>query len=118
MNRLALFLTLLATPAFAGPPVVVDAKASRSGGSWSVNVTISHGDTGWDHYADGWSVLAPDGTVLGYRKLLHPHVNEQPFTRSLSGIEIPPGTPHVLILPHDSVHGDGETYQINLRPAG
>ena len=34
-------------------------------------------------------VCTPDGKVLGYRKLHHPHENEQPFTRSLSGVEIP-----------------------------
>ena len=43
-------------------------------------VTVQHADTGWDHYADAWEVLAPDGTVLGTRTLLHPHTDEQPFT--------------------------------------
>jgi hypothetical protein len=30
-------------------------------------------------------VRAPDGTRLGIRDHLHPHVEEQPFTRSLAG---------------------------------
>ena len=44
-----------------------------------------HPDTGWDDYADGWRVLDMDGNELGMRVLHHPHVDEQPFTRSLSG---------------------------------
>ena len=50
---------------------------------------MEHPDTGWDHYADGWEVLDADGNRLGFRELMHPHVNEQPFTRSLRGVVIP-----------------------------
>ena len=53
--------------------------------------------------------MAPDGTVLGTRVLLHPHENEQPFTRSLSGVEIPDGINEVLIRAHDNVDGYGAT---------
>lgn len=107
---------LVAAPAFASDPVVEAATATMSGNTLSVSVTIRHPDTGWDHYADGWAVLAPDGTQLGYRKLLHPHETEQPFTRSLSGITIPAGIDHVLIRPHCNVTGDaGQTFRLNLR---
>ena len=41
------------------------------------------------------------------RTLLHPHVDEQPFTRSLTGITIPEGTDEVVVRAHDSVHGNG-----------
>ena len=112
--RLSLALICLAAPALAGPPVVEDARASRSGESWRFDVTIRHADTGWDHYADGWTVLAPDGTELGHRELLHPHVEEQPFTRSLSGVAIPAGVTEVLIRPHDSVHGPGSDFVLPL----
>ena len=27
-------------------------------------MTVRHADTGWDHYADKWDVVAPDGAVL------------------------------------------------------
>ena len=54
-----------------------------------------------------WSVLAPDGTLLGERVLYHPHVNEQPFTRSLSGISIPEGISKVIVRARDSQHGEG-----------
>ncbi|WP_244423258.1 hypothetical protein [Nitratireductor aquibiodomus] len=58
-------------------------------------------------YADQWDVLDDAGNVLGSRKLLHPHVNEQPFTRSLSGVSLPDGLTHVTIRARDSVHGFG-----------
>ena len=99
---------LLAAPASAGEADVVDARARRTAdGSWRFEVTVRHADTGWEHYADEWEVLAPDGTLLGERVLLHPHVEEQPFTRALSGVEIPLGVNRVRIRAHDSVHGYG-----------
>jgi hypothetical protein len=70
-------------------------------------VTVAHADSGWDHYADRWDVLTPDGTRLGSRTLYHPHVNEQPFTRALDGVTIPPGVTTVIVRAHDTVHGDG-----------
>ena len=44
---------------------------------------------------------------LATRVLRHPHVNEQPFTRQLAGVEIPAGLERVRIRAHDSVHADG-----------
>lgn len=96
---------LLAAPAVADPPAIEAANASRTGDSWRFSVTLSHPDTGWDHYADGWRVELADGTVLGTRVLLHPHVNEQPFTRSQSGIAIPEATARVLIRARCLVDG-------------
>ena len=89
--------------------LIVDAKANAtSAGNYRFDVTLRHADSGWEHYADGWEVIAPDGRRLGRRTLYHPHVDEQPFTRSLSGIEIPDGVDHVLIRAHDKKHGYGE----------
>ncbi len=100
--------TVLAGPAVAGEVDVVDATARKdSGGTWTFSATLLHDDTGWDHYADRWDVVGPDGAVLGSRKLLHPHENEQPFTRSLSGVSIPDGISEVRIVANDSVHGTG-----------
>ncbi len=76
-------------------------------GTYRFDVTLEHADTGWEHYADAWEVVAPDGTVLGTRTLLHPHVNEQPFTRSLTGVAVPDGITEVTIRAHDSVDGLG-----------
>ena len=83
-------------------------------GTWTFSVTVSHPDTGWEDYADGWDVLTPDGTVLKpdpdspfTRLLLHPHVDEQPFTRSQTGIVIPSGVMQVRVRAHDLVDGYG-----------
>ena len=99
----------LAGPALAGEADVVAVKASVSGNGWRFDVTVRHDDTGWDHYADAWRVVGPDGTVYGTRTLFHPHVGEQPFTRSLSGVEIPAGVTAVTVEAHDLVHGWGGT---------
>ncbi|RNF34650.1 hypothetical protein [Paracoccus methylarcula] len=85
----ALIFCLLPLRVLADPPVVEDVRAERQGDGWRFDVTISHPDTGWDHYADAWRVLDMDGNELGLRILVHPHVDEQPFTRSLTGVEIP-----------------------------
>ncbi len=113
---LALAAVLTGT-ALAGDAEVVDARATESGGTWRFDVTVRHPDTGWDNYADKWDVMTPDGTVLGTRVLLHPHETEQPFTRSLSGVEIPDGIEEVLIRAHDNVDGYGETtFRLTLQP--
>ena len=99
---------LSAAQAMADPAKVEGATAKRVGDGWSFSVTLSHGDTGWEDYADGWRVVSQDGTVLGVRELLHPHVNEQPFTRSLSSVSIPDGTTSVFIEARTNVDGWGE----------
>ncbi|MDH3228599.1 MAG: hypothetical protein OEN55_02290 [Alphaproteobacteria bacterium] len=110
MRRLSLIalLCLLPGAALAGEADVVGARAEQAGdGTWRFAVTVRHADAGWDHYADAWDVLAPDGTVLGTRTLLHPHEAEQPFTRALSGVRIPAGVTEVRIRARDSVHEYG-----------
>lgn len=108
--------TRLASMAFAGEADVVDVVAvQESAGTWRFDVTVMHEDEGWDHYADRWDVLAPDGSVLGERVLLHPHVNEQPFTRSLRGVSIPVDMESVVVRAHDSVHGlGGKAFSLDL----
>ncbi len=83
-------------------------------GSWTFHVTVSHPDTGWDDYADGWDILLLDGTQLKIhesdvftRLLAHPHVDEQPFTRSQSGIALPENVMQVIVRAHDIVDGFG-----------
>ena len=107
MNQVALLLTFITTPLWAGPAEGVGVEATDQGGTWRFDVTVAHPDTGWEHYADGWRVFAPDGTELGYRELLHPHVNEQPFTRSQSGIVIPEDITEVTVQAFDNVDGAG-----------
>ncbi len=101
-------LALVSQGARAGEADVVDVEVEQTAtGVYAFRVTLRHGDEGWEHYADRWDVVAPDGTVLASRILAHPHVNEQPFTRSLSGVAIDAGITEVLIRGHDSVHGEG-----------
>jgi hypothetical protein len=108
---------LIATPALAHEPQILDAVATKSGMSWHVDVTLEHPDTGWDHYADGWEVLDTEGNRIGYRLLHHPHVNEQPFTRSLTSLDLPDGTRTIYIRAHCSVDGWGsERFRIDLEP--
>ena len=96
---------LMTHGAAADPAVIEAAEARQSGGAWRFDVTLSHGDTGWDDYADGGRVVTEDGEVLGPRQLPHPQVKEQPFTRSLSGVTIPDGTETVYVEARTNVGG-------------
>jgi hypothetical protein len=87
---------------------VRNVTAERTGSGWRFSVTVEHNDNGWDYYADGWVVVNPDnGTVYGERVLAHPHDNEQPFTRSLSGVSIPAAVDQVLVVSRNNVRGFG-----------
>ncbi len=115
MMRWSLVGMLAAAPALAGEADVIAAEATRSGDAWRFSATVRHGDEGWAHYADAWRVVGPDGTVHGVRELLHPHVTEQPFTRSLSGVVIPEHVDRVTVEARDSVHGwGGATVEVIL----
>lgn len=101
-------------PALADADIQFVRARQQEDGSWTFHVTVRHPDNGWDDYADGWNVLLPDGTIIRpdlgspfTRILLHPHDNEQPFTRSQSGIEIPADVSQVTVQAHDLVHGYG-----------
>lgn len=84
---------------------IVNVVLSEQSGTWRADVTLNHADTGWDHYADGWRLVDEQGNVLGNRVLYHPHVNEQPFTRSLGGINIPASKKIIFVEAHDLNRG-------------
>ncbi len=94
-------------------------------GLWRFTVTVTHPDSGWEDYADGWDVVLPDGTVAKVddgspftRLLAHPHENEQPFTRSQSNIPIPADVTSVTVRAHDLVDGfGGQEMVVTLRRA-
>ncbi|APE45223.1 hypothetical protein BOO69_00860 [Sulfitobacter alexandrii] len=116
MKRSILAIALAATPVLADPPVVKNVNMKKVGDSWDFDVTIRHDDTGWDDYADAWRILDGEGKELGMRNLAHPHVNEQPFTRSLSGVKIPEGVTEIGIQARDNVNGwSPEIKRIKLR---
>ena len=113
-----LLITILlsySSTAVAGQARIIDVNVTNNNGSFRFDVTLEHADSGWDHYADGWEVVSTAGDVLGKRVLAHPHVNEQPFTRSLSGVQIPQDVKKVSIRAHDSVHGyNKEMFEVDL----
>lgn len=92
----------------AGEADVIEVSVSCSSQSiCRFDVTVRHDDEGWEHFANRWEVLSPDGEILATRELLHPHDNEQPFTRSLDKVKIPKELKEVVIRAHDLIHGDG-----------
>lgn len=98
---------------------VVGVEVSGSPGSYTFAVTVSSSETGWDKYADAWIVRGTDGTVYGERVLAHPHVDEQPFTRSLSGVIIPEAITEVVVAAQDSVLGFcGDEMIVDLAETG
>ncbi len=63
--RCVIAFTLLAASALADGPVIENVTVTGD----RFDVTLSHLDTGWDHYADGWEVLNAQGNSLGFREL-------------------------------------------------
>lgn len=97
-----------ALPVPAGEADVVAVEFSvGADGRFSFDVTVAHADDGWSHYADRFEILDLEGNLLGTRVLLHPHDEELPFTRSLTGVEIPGQVFEVIVRAHDNVHGFG-----------
>lgn len=96
-------------------PDVVDATVERAGGTYSFTVTISSPYDTPERYADGWRILGPDGTVYGEHTLAHDHANEQPFTRTQTGVEIPAGVREVTVEARDQRYGyGGGTVSVSL----
>ena len=119
---------LLTTSVFANNVEVVKVILTNQSGTWRADVTLNHADTGWEHYADAWRLVDEKGNEIGKRTLYHPHVNEQPFTRSLSNLHIGDDKKIIFIEAHDKEHGwspnkvkvdmsqpSGAKYQINIR---
>lgn len=113
MRTVGLFLFALGVLAFSGTtwPGTADvadvAVRCVSKNVCTFVVTVRHDDAGWDHYADSFEVLTVDDEVIGTRVLRHPHMEEQPVTRSLQGVTIPESVTEVRVRAHDSVHGYG-----------
>jgi len=117
MKRLICVAALVVVgAAFAGEADVVAVKPTReSGNSWRFDVTVKSNDKGWNHYADAFEVLTPDGKLLGRRILFHPHETEQPFTRELTGVKIPSEVKTVVVRARHKPRGyDGDTMTVHL----
>lgn len=89
-------------------PDILAAQATPDGdGTWRFDVTVSSTYDTPQRYADAWRVVGPDGAELGIRVLTHDHANEQPFTRSQSGIAIPADITQVTVEGRDQANGWG-----------
>lgn len=101
-------LLVVASAASAGEVRILEVKVECPS-SCTFAVTLEHEDEGWHHYANQWDVVTLDGKLLKSRVLYHPHENEQPFTRSLSGVLIAPDVKQVKIRARDTQHGYSDT---------
>lgn len=89
-------------------PDVVAVNVRPAGpGRFDFDVTVSSPYDTPGRYADGFRVSGRDGTVYGERKLWHDHADEQPFTRDLYGVPVPPGVRVLVVQARDSRFGYG-----------
>ncbi len=89
-------------------PDVVAVEIRRTGeDSYDLSVTLSSPYDTPERYADGWRVLASDGSTLGEHQLGHDHADEQPFTRSQTGLRIPGDVDEVTVEGRDQANGYG-----------
>jgi hypothetical protein len=89
-------------------PDVVNVKVKAQGDRrFDFDVTISSPYETPQRYADAFRVMSAEGVVYGERKLLHDHVDEQPFTRDLYGVVIPAGVTSVIVQARDQKFGYG-----------
>lgn len=73
--------------------------------TYTMSATVRHDDVGWEDYANVIN-FAGENVQNGMRELLHPHENEQPFTRSQSGVV---ASGPVRVSANDNVEGDDGT---------
>lgn len=96
-------------------PDVVEASVTADDTAYEFVVTMSSPYDSPERYADAWRVIGDDGVVYGVRELLHDHAGEQPFTRSLGGVQIPNTVTSVRIQGRDQVYGwGGEEVAVTL----
>ena len=110
MKRLFLIMMLGLVATFtqisqANDVEIVNVYMEETDSGWRADVTLKHNDTSWEHYADAWRIVDGNGHLYKTRVLYHPHINEQPFTRSLTGIVIPEDQSIVYVEAHDKQHG-------------
>ncbi len=89
-------------------PDVVAVKVTPLGANrFDFDVTISSPYDTPQRYADAFRVMTAQGKVLGERILWHDHAGEQPFTRDLYGVIIPPQITRVIVQGRDREFGYG-----------
>jgi hypothetical protein len=110
--------TAAASQAGAGQryPDIVEVEITAGGEqTFDLAVTVSSPYDTPERYADGWRVLTPDGSELATHTLLHDHAGEQPFTRTQTGVEIPPDVERVTVEGRDQQYGfGGDTVTVDV----
>ncbi len=104
-NILVITAFIFSSSVFANDVEIVKVILTGQSGAWRADVTLKHADAGWKHYADAWRLVDTEGIEIGKRTLYHPHVNEQPFTRSLSNVHIADDKKIIFVEAHDLKHG-------------
>lgn len=113
----ALPLIFTSPLAIAGAADVIAATARQAAdGTWNFEVTMRCDDRNAAYFCDRFEILTPTSRVIGVRRLLHDHTDEQPFTRDLQGVKVPVGFPRgVLIRGHHNIRGyEGATLKLDL----
>ena len=110
MRVLILLLSVIfSTVCLASDAEIVKVESEKtSAQKYNISITLEHSDEGWEHYANAWRIYSADGELIGERKLHHPHVKEQPFTRSLLGIGVPSEHSEVTIVAVCSKTGESK----------
>ena len=117
---LALGIAAAEFPPLAGaeqmyPDVIAVKVRARAASTFEFDVTVSSPYDTPQRYADGIRAVSKDGAVLGQRKLFHDHSLEQPFTRPLRVVLVPPEVRVVIIQARDQKHGyGGKTVEVAL----
>jgi hypothetical protein len=94
------------TPEAASTADVTAVEVTGAPNEYSFEVTVRSPDTGCEQYADWWEVVSPEGALLSRRILLHPHVDEQPFTRTGGPVDVSADST-VLVRAHMNTAGYG-----------
>jgi hypothetical protein len=103
------FLVFFSSVTFASDAKILKVKAEKTPAQkFNISVTLEHDDEGWKHYANSWRIYSPEGELIGERVLHHPHVDEQPFTRTLLGLRIPSELSEVTIVAVCSKTGESK----------
>jgi len=126
-RRITLFLVLLAMglarPAFAQtasavqkyPDVLAVIVRGAAHDTFDFDVTVSSPYDSPGRYADGLRAASAAGLVYGERKLFHDHAVEQPFTRDMYGVKVPPGVKRVVVQARDQKYGyGGKSVEVHL----
>ncbi len=109
-------LVFISNVCIASDVKILNVKAEKTPAQkFNISVTLEHDDEGWEHYSNAWRIYSPEGELIGERVLHHPHVDEQPFTRTLLGLSIPAELSEVIVVAVCSKTGESKnSYKLKL----